>query len=37
VPVAIINRGPTRGDLHAQLRIDAKCGEALPALARALA
>jgi NAD-dependent SIR2 family protein deacetylase len=37
VPVAILNRGPTRGDPHAQLRIDARCGDALPALACALA
>lgn len=37
VPVAILNRGPTRGDPHAQLRIDARAGEALAALARALA
>lgn len=37
VPVAIVNRGPTRGDGHAAIRIDARCGEALPRLARALA
>lgn len=37
VPVAILNRGPTRGDPHAQLLVDARCGEALPMLARALA
>jgi len=37
VPVAILNRGPTRGDPHAHLRVDARAGEALPALARALA
>jgi len=37
VPVAILNRGPTRGDPHAQLRIDARIGEALPVLVRALA
>lgn len=37
VPVAILNRGPTRGDPHATLRIDARCGDALPVLARALA
>ena len=36
VPVAILNRGPTRGDPHAQLRIDARIGDALPALAHAL-
>ncbi len=37
VPVAILNRGPTRGDPHAALRVDAGAGEALAALARALA
>jgi NAD-dependent deacetylase sirtuin 4 len=37
VPVAILNRGPTRGDEHAALRIDARAGLALPALVRALA
>ncbi len=37
VPVAILNHGPTRGDAHAELRIDARCGDALPQLARALA
>jgi NAD-dependent SIR2 family protein deacetylase len=37
VPVAILNRGPTRGDPHATLRVDARAGEALTALARALA
>jgi NAD-dependent SIR2 family protein deacetylase len=36
VPIAIVNRGPTRGDDHATLRVDARAGEALPALARAL-
>jgi NAD+-dependent protein deacetylase sirtuin 4 len=36
VPVAILNRGPTRGDPHAQLRVDARCGEALPQLLHAL-
>jgi NAD-dependent SIR2 family protein deacetylase len=36
IPVAIVNRGPTRGDPHASLRLDARCGEALPALVRAL-
>jgi NAD-dependent SIR2 family protein deacetylase len=35
VPVAIVNLGPTRGDPHAQLRIDAHCGTVLPELARA--
>jgi len=36
VPVAILNRGPTRGDEHAVLRLDAAAGQALPALVRAL-
>jgi NAD-dependent deacetylase sirtuin 4 len=37
VPVAILNRGPTRGDPHAALRVDASAGEALAAVARGLA
>ncbi|HEY6173653.1 MAG TPA: Sir2 family NAD-dependent protein deacetylase, partial [Kofleriaceae bacterium] len=36
IPVAILNRGPTRGDDHAAVRLDARAGIALPALARAL-
>jgi hypothetical protein len=32
-----VNRGPTRGDGHAALRLDARAGEALSALQRALA
>ncbi|UCH28019.1 MAG: NAD-dependent protein deacetylase [Trueperaceae bacterium] len=32
-PVAIVNRGPTRGDADASVRIDGKLGEVLPALA----
>jgi NAD-dependent SIR2 family protein deacetylase len=36
IPVAIINHGPTRGDAHAVLRLDARCGEALAQLAHAL-
>jgi hypothetical protein len=35
--VVIPNRGPTRGDPLAALRIDARAGEALAAIARALA
>lgn len=35
-PVAIVNLGPTRGDPHADLRVDASAGEILPALADAL-
>ncbi|MBA3394547.1 MAG: NAD-dependent protein deacetylase [Deltaproteobacteria bacterium] len=37
VPVAILNRGPTRGDPHAAIRLDARAGEALTTLAHALA
>ncbi len=37
IPVCILNRGPTRGDEHALVRVDARAGFALPALARALA
>jgi NAD-dependent SIR2 family protein deacetylase len=37
VPVAIVNSGPTRGDHHAALRLDAPLGEILPALAAAAA
>jgi NAD+-dependent protein deacetylase sirtuin 4 len=36
IPVAIINRGPTRGDPHATICLDARAGSALPALERAL-
>lgn len=32
VPVVIINRGPTRGDEHASLRVDDRTGIVLPAL-----
>ena len=37
IPVAILTRGPTRGDREATLRLDAPLGEALPALADASA
>ncbi len=37
IPIAIVNRGPTRGDREATLRVDARCGEVLPRLAHALA
>ena len=37
VPVAIINRGPTRGDPLATILVDARAGDTLPMLARALA
>jgi len=36
IPIVIINRGPTRGDDHARLRIDARSGELLPELAARL-
>jgi NAD-dependent deacetylase sirtuin 4 len=36
VPVGILNRGPTRGDDYAAVRLDARAGLALPELARAL-
>ncbi|HEY1958015.1 MAG TPA: NAD-dependent protein deacetylase [Polyangiaceae bacterium] len=36
MPIAIVNRGETRGDPHAALRVDGAAGEVLPALARAL-
>jgi NAD-dependent SIR2 family protein deacetylase len=32
IPVAIVNRGESRGDPHAALRIDAMAGELLPAV-----
>ena len=36
VPVALVNRGPTRGDPHATLRVDAVSSEAMLAVQRAL-
>jgi len=36
IPVVIVNRGPTRGDELACVRIDAGCSETLTALAAAL-
>lgn len=36
LPVAIVNQGPTRGDEHALLRLDARLGEVLPAVTGAL-
>jgi NAD-dependent SIR2 family protein deacetylase len=36
IPVVIVNRGPTRGDDLADIRIDAGCSETLTALAAAL-
>lgn len=37
MPIAIVNRGPTRGDPLAAVRLDAAVGDAMPALADALA
>ena len=36
IPVVIVNRGPTRGDDLADVRVDAGCSETLTALAAAL-
>jgi NAD-dependent SIR2 family protein deacetylase len=36
IPVAIVNKGPTRGDRLAALRIDRPLGEVLPELVREL-
>lgn len=36
IPVGIVNRGPTRGDARAGVRVDAPLGEVLPALAARL-
>jgi NAD-dependent SIR2 family protein deacetylase len=35
IPVAIVNQGPTRGDEHARVRVDAPLGPTLTALAAA--
>lgn len=35
-PVAIVNLGETRGDKHAELKVDARAGELLPLLADAI-
>jgi hypothetical protein len=32
IPVVIVNHGPTRGDAHASLILDAPLGQALTAL-----
>ena len=37
LPVAIVTRGVTRGDRHAQVKIDAPLGEVLPALRQRVA
>lgn len=37
IPVAIVNRGPVRGEEHAAVKIEASTGATLDALARALA
>ena len=36
IPVALVNQGPTRGDAHAAVRVDAPLGQVLPELARRL-
>jgi NAD-dependent SIR2 family protein deacetylase len=36
IPVAIVNRGATRGDPFAEVKVDAALGEVLPALAQSL-
>ncbi|MBS2032349.1 MAG: NAD-dependent protein deacetylase [Deltaproteobacteria bacterium] len=36
MPIALVNLGESRGDAHANLRLDARAGEVLPELARAL-
>lgn len=35
-PVAVVNLGPTRGDAHAAVRVNARLGDVLPRLADAL-
>ncbi len=37
IPIAIVNHGPTRGDEHADLRIDARSGALLSEFAARLA
>jgi hypothetical protein len=36
MPIAIINRGPTRGDQHAGVKVDGGCSELLTLLAEEL-
>lgn len=36
IPVLIVNQGPTRGDAQAQVRVDARLGEALQAVCQRL-
>jgi NAD-dependent SIR2 family protein deacetylase len=36
IPIAIVNMGPTRGDDLASLKVEAKCGEVLTAVAAAV-
>lgn len=36
VPVGVVNLGPSRGDSHAEVRVEARAGLALPALSRSL-
>jgi hypothetical protein len=37
IPIAIVNRGPVRGEEHAALKIEASTGAVLAALAEDLA
>jgi NAD-dependent SIR2 family protein deacetylase len=37
IPIAIVNRGPVRGEEQAALKIDGSTGEVLSAIARRLA
>jgi hypothetical protein len=37
VPIAVLNRGPVRGEERAALKLEAPLGEVLPRLAVALA
>jgi NAD-dependent SIR2 family protein deacetylase len=36
MPIGLVNVGETRADVHAHVRVDARAGEVLPALVRAL-
>ena len=37
IPIGMVNLGDSRGDALAQVRVEARAGEVLPQLARALA
>lgn len=36
LPIAVVNRGPSKADAHATVRLDARAGDVLPRLAQAL-